>query len=86
MIEKVWRSTACEGCGYHAARSALNQPPQLECGGMDHGKTYHAPTAELDVVDRVGGGDGFAAGFIYGLLTGEPPDKPSGSAGRMARC
>jgi 2-dehydro-3-deoxygluconokinase len=38
------------------------------------GKTYIAPTAELDVVDRVGGGDGFAAGFIYGLLTGEKPE------------
>jgi len=38
------------------------------------GKTYVAPTAELDVVDRVGGGDGFAAGFIYGLLTGEKPE------------
>jgi len=25
-------------------------------------------------VDRVGGGDGFAAGFIYGLLTGESPE------------
>jgi len=24
-------------------------------------------------VDRVGGGDGFAAGFIYGLLAGEAP-------------
>jgi 2-dehydro-3-deoxygluconokinase len=35
-----------------------------------NGKTYQAPTAELDVLDRVGGGDGFAAGFIYGLLTG----------------
>lgn len=34
------------------------------------GKTFTAPTAELDVVDRVGGGDGFAAGLIYGLLTG----------------
>jgi 2-dehydro-3-deoxygluconokinase len=39
------------------------------------GKTYTAPTAELDVVDRVGGGDGFAAGFIYGLLNGETPDE-----------
>jgi 2-dehydro-3-deoxygluconokinase len=38
------------------------------------GKTYTAPTAELDVVDRVGGGDGFAAGFIYGLLSGETPE------------
>ena len=40
-----------------------------------NGKTYVSPTAELDVVDRVGGGDGFAAGFIYGLLTGESPEE-----------
>jgi 2-dehydro-3-deoxygluconokinase len=39
------------------------------------GKTYCAPTAELDVYDRVGGGDGFAAGFFYGLLTGESPEE-----------
>ncbi len=36
------------------------------------GESHVAPTAELDVYDRVGGGDGFAAGFIYGLLSGEP--------------
>jgi 2-dehydro-3-deoxygluconokinase len=35
-----------------------------------NGKTFQAPTAELDVYDRVGGGDGYAAGFFYGLLTG----------------
>ena len=40
-----------------------------------NGKTYTAPTAELEVVDRVGGGDGFAAGFIYGLLSGEAPEE-----------
>jgi 2-dehydro-3-deoxygluconokinase len=39
------------------------------------GKTYAAPTVELDVLDRVGGGDGFAAGFIYGLLSGETPEE-----------
>jgi 2-dehydro-3-deoxygluconokinase len=38
------------------------------------GKSYTAPTAELEVIDRVGGGDGFAAGFIYGLLSGEAPE------------
>ena len=37
------------------------------------GQSYTAPTCELDVLDRVGGGDGFAAGFIYGLLAGETP-------------
>jgi 2-dehydro-3-deoxygluconokinase len=36
-----------------------------------NGQTYQAPTAELDVYDRIGGGDGFAAGLLYGLLKGE---------------
>lgn len=40
-----------------------------------NGKTYQAPTAELDVLDRVGGGDGYAAGFFYGLLAGEPVEE-----------
>lgn len=39
------------------------------------GKTYTAPTCELNVVDRVGGGDGFASGFFYGLLSGETPEE-----------
>ncbi|MHB1161122.1 MAG: PfkB family carbohydrate kinase [Chloroflexota bacterium] len=39
------------------------------------GESYVAPTAELDVYDRVGGGDGFAAGLFYGLLSGEAPEE-----------
>ena len=39
-----------------------------------NGKTYKAPVSELDVFDRVGGGDGFASGFFYGLLAGDPPE------------
>jgi 2-dehydro-3-deoxygluconokinase len=39
------------------------------------GRTHVAPTCELHVLDRVGGGDGFAAGFFYGLLTGEPAEE-----------
>jgi 2-dehydro-3-deoxygluconokinase len=39
------------------------------------GKTYQSPTCQLNVIDRVGGGDGFAAGFIYGLLSGEAPQE-----------
>jgi 2-dehydro-3-deoxygluconokinase len=39
------------------------------------GQTYVSPTAELDVYDRVGGGDGYASGFFYGLLTGEEPQQ-----------
>ena len=39
------------------------------------GTTFVSPTCEVDVYDRVGGGDGFAAGFFYGLLTGEPEEQ-----------
>ena len=39
------------------------------------GKTYVAPTAVLNVLDRVGGGDGFASGLFYGLLSGEEPQQ-----------
>lgn len=40
-----------------------------------NGQTYMSPTCDLDVLDRVGGGDGYAAGFFYGLLTGESPEE-----------
>ena len=39
------------------------------------GNPYTSPSCELDVYDRIGGGDGFAAGFFYGLLTGADPEQ-----------
>jgi 2-dehydro-3-deoxygluconokinase len=36
-----------------------------------NGQIFVSPTCELDIYDRVGGGDGFASGFFYGILTGE---------------
>jgi len=39
------------------------------------GRTFTTPSCELEVVDRVGGGDGYASGFFYGLLTGEKPEE-----------
>ncbi len=38
------------------------------------GQKYVSPTRALDVVCRIGGGDGFAAGMIYGMLAGKDPD------------
>jgi 2-dehydro-3-deoxygluconokinase len=40
-----------------------------------NGQRYVSPTTPLDVIDRIGGGDGFAAGLIYGLLTGRSPEE-----------
>ena len=39
------------------------------------GQTVTSPTRELDVLDRVGGRDGFASGLIYGLLSGLSPEE-----------
>ncbi|MDW7681637.1 MAG: sugar kinase [bacterium] len=32
------------------------------------GEVFESPRAELNVLDRIGGGDGFASGLIYGLI------------------
>jgi 2-dehydro-3-deoxygluconokinase len=40
-----------------------------------NGTTHVSPICDLDVYDRVGGGDGFASGFIYGLLKGLDGDQ-----------
>lgn len=39
------------------------------------GKRFVSPTCHLDVVDRIGGGDGFASGLIYGLISGRTPEE-----------
>jgi 2-dehydro-3-deoxygluconokinase len=35
------------------------------------GKTLHVPQRPLEILDRVGGGDSFASGLIYGFLAGK---------------
>jgi 2-dehydro-3-deoxygluconokinase len=37
-------------------------------------KIVHVPQQEIDILDRVGGGDSFASGLIYGILAGKPID------------
>jgi 2-dehydro-3-deoxygluconokinase len=34
----------------------------------------HVPQIDIDILDRVGGGDSFASGLIYGILAGKPID------------
>jgi len=37
-------------------------------------KMVYVPQREIEILDRVGGGDSFASGLIYGLLAGKPID------------
>jgi 2-dehydro-3-deoxygluconokinase len=39
-----------------------------------NGERFVSPTCQLDVLDRIGGGDGFASGLIYGLMDGRSPE------------
>jgi 2-dehydro-3-deoxygluconokinase len=39
------------------------------------GERFVSPTCQLDVLDRIGGGDGFSAGLIYGLVSGRSPEE-----------
>jgi 2-dehydro-3-deoxygluconokinase len=40
-----------------------------------NGARHVSPTCQLDVRDRIGGGDGFASGVIYGLISGRTPEE-----------
>jgi sugar/nucleoside kinase (ribokinase family) len=33
-------------------------------------RTVHVPQRDIEILDRVGGGDSFASGLIYGFLAG----------------
>ena len=37
------------------------------------GQFYEVPQRDVEILDRVGGGDSFASGLIYGLLSGKDP-------------
>jgi len=38
------------------------------------GEIYEVPQRDTLILDRVGGGDSFAAGLIHGMLSGESPE------------
>ena len=39
------------------------------------GQQFASPTLQLDVIDRIGGGDGFCSGLVFGLLDGRTPEQ-----------
>jgi 2-dehydro-3-deoxygluconokinase len=51
-----------------------------------HSGFHNGPwMADLEVLDRMGGGDSFASGFFYGLLSGADPDRLLAYGSPMAR-
>ena len=59
------------------ARCARRTPPAAMRGAQSRfikDQIVHVPQQEIDILDRVGGGDSFASGLIYGILAGKPID------------
>ena len=38
------------------------------------GRFYEASLRDVEIFDRVGGGDSFTSGFLYGLMSGQDPE------------
>src|SRR5208337_191667 len=75
MIDKVARQfpqIAVIATTLRHARTATRNDWGAVC--YYDGRFYQAPVREnLEIYDRVGGGDSFASGLTYGFLTGEDP-------------
>ena len=75
MIESRGKEFSVSGCRHHTC--AKRTPPRTTIGArsaMHGGIFYEANHAQdLEIFDRVGGGDSFASGLIYGFLAGKDP-------------
>lgn len=75
MIEAVVKEYPCMAVIATTLRNAKTAT-RNDWGALCYhdGKFYEAPTREnLEIYDRVGGGDSFASGLIYGFLSGKDP-------------
>ena len=73
MIEQVAGDVPeLHGHRDHAAGGAHRDGQRLERHrlGRDGGFARRRPRPGLEILDRVGGGDSFASGLVYGLLDG----------------
>src|SRR5678815_4787300 len=66
-----------EKFGFKYIASSLRESHSASDNGWsalvyDGNEFYHTRSYEVRIVDRVGSGDSFASGFIYGLVTGMP--------------
>ena len=59
---------AGDGEGVADAAWAYDEVESAACGCEGDGKFYEDRTYEVEIVDRVGAGDSFSGGFIYGCL------------------
>jgi len=72
MLREVARFIQPEADCQHVADCLDGQPQCVGAIALYEDKIVHVPQREIDILDRVGGGDSFASGLIYGLLAAKP--------------
>lgn len=76
MIEKVRKSYTGTTVFATTLRQVINANQHLWGAIMLEGDNWHiVEPREIHVLDRIGGGDGFVGGLLYGILKGWPPEK-----------
>ena len=75
MIEQVVRELSLPGGGHHPAQSQNRHAQRLGRHLLLRRPLLRSrqPPEGLEIYDRVGGGDSFDSGLIYGFLTGQSP-------------
>ena len=70
-VRETFPNLALVATTLREATSATRNGWGAVCAGGD--QFWQVPLLEIEILDRVGGGDSFASGFIYGLLEGKDP-------------
>jgi 2-dehydro-3-deoxygluconokinase len=70
-VRETFPNLALVATTLREATSATRNGWGAVCAGGD--QFWQVPLREIEILDRVGGGDSFASGFIYGLLEGKDP-------------
>jgi 2-dehydro-3-deoxygluconokinase len=70
-VQETFPNLALVATTLREAHSASRNGWGALCAGG--GRFWQVAIRELEIFDRVGGGDSFASGFIYGLLEGKDP-------------
>lgn len=76
MINRVKKAYPNTSVYATTLREVINTNSHLWGGIMAEGDNWHiVEPRQINVLDRIGGGDGFVGGLLYGILKGWEPEK-----------
>jgi len=89
--QELSRMTECDGtdieimsCASRLAETVVMKIGKGGCLAQSGSKRVHAPAESVICVDTTGAGDSFAAGYLYGLLTGRSLEDCARMGNRIA--